>query len=189
MRKFDGLDIELTRGDTLSFRVVFKGRDLPDTAIALFTIKKRPKDDEPAIVEKRLPIVGNKSTVLLKSEDTEKVKPRLYYWDIRVLVPEGDGTFWVKTPMEYAAFMLNGVVGDVSTVPSVPDVPWPPDVPDEPWPPDVPDEPDEPVDIELIVDNGSATLIGASLLVDRNGNGTLTGATLTVDSSGNGTIS
>lgn len=113
MRKFDGLDIELTRGDTLSFRVVFKGRVLPDTAIALFTIKKRPKDDEPAIVEKRLSIKGNKSTVLLTSEDTEKVKPRLYYWDIRVLIPGDDGAYEVRTPMSYATFMLLEVVGDV----------------------------------------------------------------------------
>lgn len=113
MRKFDGLDIELTRGDTLSFRVTFKGRVLPDNAIALFTVKKRPKDEEPAIVEKRLPINGNKSVVLLTSEDTEKVKPRLYYWDIRVLIPEGDGTYEVRTPMSYAAFMLTEVVGDV----------------------------------------------------------------------------
>ena len=113
MRKFDGLDIELTRGDTLSFRVTFKGRVLPNNAIALFTVKKRPKDEDPAIVEKRLPITGNKSIVLLKSEDTEKVKPRLYYWDIRVLIPEGAGTYEVRTPMSYAAFMLTEVVGDV----------------------------------------------------------------------------
>lgn len=113
MRKFDGLDIELTRGDTLSFRVTFKNRVLPEGAIALFTVKRRPKDEEPAVIEKRGVIVDNKYTVLITSEDTEKVKPGLCYWDMRVLIPEGDGTYYVQTPMNYAAFMITEVVGDV----------------------------------------------------------------------------
>ena len=50
MRKFSGLDIELTRGDTLQFKATFAGRKLPDDSIALFTIKKRTRDEE-AIIE------------------------------------------------------------------------------------------------------------------------------------------
>lgn len=113
MRKFDGFDIELTRGDTLVFRTTFKNRELPPGALALFTIKKKPRAEEPAVIEKRGLIEDNKYTVYLASEDTESLKPRLYYWDMRVLIPEGDGTYEVRTPMNYASFMLTEVVGDV----------------------------------------------------------------------------
>lgn len=113
MRKFDGLNIELTRGDTLNFRVIFRDRELPDTATAVFTVKSKPADAEPALIEKRGPVTGNRFTVYLASEDTERAKPKLYYWDIRVLIPLEDGTYEVITPMSYAAFMLTEVVGDV----------------------------------------------------------------------------
>lgn len=111
MRRFDGLDIEVTRGDTLSFRVNLTGRELPADTIGLFTIKKRPKD-ETAMVEKRIPVENGAINIYLSSEDTD-IAARTYYWDLRVLTPIGDGTYNVQTPMEYAAFTTLEAIGNV----------------------------------------------------------------------------
>ena len=111
MRRFDGLNIELTRGDSTQFKVNFAGRTLPEGALALFTVKKSPRSAE-SVIEKRLGIADGSVYVGLSSADTD-IQPRTYYWDIRVLVPFGDGTYDVKTPMEYAAFTILEVVGDV----------------------------------------------------------------------------
>mgnify|MGYP003289690068 CR=1 FL=1 len=111
MRKFNGLEIELTRGDSTRFTVMFAGRTLPEGSIALFTAKKSPRAEEAAI-EKRMAINSDGSVQIgLSSSDTD-LKPRTYFWDIRVLIPLGDGTFEVKTPMEYAAFTITEVIGD-----------------------------------------------------------------------------
>jgi len=48
----------------------------------------------------------------LSSEDTN-VPPRPYCWDLRVMLPLGDGTFEVLTPMEYATFQILEVIGNV----------------------------------------------------------------------------
>ena len=111
MRKFNGLDIELTKGDSLQFKVTFYGRTLPEGSIALFTIKKSPRAED-AEVEKRILIdAGGTVQVGLSSSETN-LKPRTYFWDMRVLIPLGDGTYEVKTPMEYAAFTISEVIGD-----------------------------------------------------------------------------
>ena len=111
MRRFDGLNIEVTRGDTLSFRVNITGRELPEGTIGLFTIKQRPKD-EVVVVEKRIPIVDGAISIILTSEDTD-ITAKTYYWDLRVLMPNGDGSFNVQTPMEYAAFTTLEAIGNV----------------------------------------------------------------------------
>lgn len=111
MRRFEGLNIELTRGDSTQFKVNFVGRTLPEGALALFTVKKSPRSEDP-VIEKRLGIADGSVYVGLSSTDTD-IQPRTYYWDIRVLVPFGDGTYDVKTPMEYAAFTILEVIGDV----------------------------------------------------------------------------
>lgn len=111
MRRFDGLNIELTRGDSTQFKVNFAGQKLPDGAMALFTVKKSPRSTEP-VIEKRMGIEDGSTYVLLSNEDTD-IQPRTYYWDIRVLAPLGDGTYDVKTPMEYASFTILEVIGNV----------------------------------------------------------------------------
>lgn len=111
MRKFNGLDIELTKGDSLQFKVTFYGRTLPEGSIALFTIKKSPRAED-AEVEKRI-LIGADGTVQVGLSSSEtNLKPRTYFWDMRVLIPLGDGTYEVKTPMEYAAFTISEVIGD-----------------------------------------------------------------------------
>lgn len=112
MHKFSGLDIELTRGDSLQFKVTIKGRELPAETEARFTVKRRTRDEEP-VIEKRLAVQADGTVnVGLSSADTD-IDPRTYFWDLRVLIPLGDGTYEVRTPMEYAAFTILEVVGNV----------------------------------------------------------------------------
>lgn len=112
MHKFDGFDIELTGGDSLQFRVTISGRELPEGTEALFTVKKSPRSDD-AVIEKRLAVEADGVVLVgLSSADTD-IQPRTYYWDLRVMIPNGDGTYEVRTPMEYAAFTILEVIGDV----------------------------------------------------------------------------
>jgi hypothetical protein len=112
MHRFDGYDIELTKGDSLQFKVTITGRELPEGTAALFTVKKRPRDED-TVIEKRMEI-GSDGVVLvgLSSADTD-ITPRTYYWDLRVLMPLGDGPYEVRTPMEYVAFTILEVIGNV----------------------------------------------------------------------------
>lgn len=112
MHRFSGYDIEVTKGDSLQFRVTISGRELPSGTEALFTVKKNTRSDEAAI-EKRIAVDEDGVVMVgLSSADTD-INPGTYYWDIRVLIPLGDGTFDVRTPMEYAAFTILEVIGDV----------------------------------------------------------------------------
>ena len=111
MYRFDGLDIELTKGDSFQFRVVVSGRELPKGTAALFSVKKNPQDDE-NVIEHLLDIADDGTVMVgLSSGDTD-LPPRTYYWDIRVMIPMGDGTFEVRTPMEYAAFTILDSIGN-----------------------------------------------------------------------------
>ena len=111
MHRFNGLDIELTRGDSLALRVTIQGRTLPKGTTAVFTVKKRPRDEE-ALIEKRMtPDENGIVLVRLTPGDTD-LTPRLYYWDMRVIMPSGDGADEVRTPMEYASFTILEVIGN-----------------------------------------------------------------------------
>ena len=92
--------------------MTIKGRELPEGTEALFTVKRSASAEE-AVIEKRL-AVGVDGVVLVGISSEESDLPaRTYFWDLRVLIPLGDGTFEVRTPMEYAAFTILGVIGDV----------------------------------------------------------------------------
>mgnify|MGYP005960297097 CR=1 FL=1 len=111
LRRFTGNDIEITRGDSLMLRVVVSGRELPQGTILLFSVKRSPRAQS-AEIERRLTIEEGTAVISLSTEDTD-LPPRTYFWDARVLIPYGDGTYEVKTPMEYAAFQVLEVIGDV----------------------------------------------------------------------------
>ena len=110
MHRFDGYDIEVTRGDTLFFALNLTGRDLPEGSVAYFTIKSSPRSDE-ILVQKKLDAADETMEVRLTSADTD-LKPRTYYWDVRVLIPLAEGGYEVETPMDYAAFTILEAVGD-----------------------------------------------------------------------------
>lgn len=113
MFTIDGKNIELTRGDSFSFTMTFTGRTLPVGCTALFTVKKRVKDDTP-VIEKTIAVSDNKAAVFLYPEDTAELSAGTYFWDMRVMIPNAEGSIEVRTPMEYASFQLLEVVGDAN---------------------------------------------------------------------------
>lgn len=109
MHLFNGYDIELTRGDSLFFKIYLDGRTLPEGSVGYFTVKKTPKSDE-IIIQKKLDASDGVLDIRLTSEDTY-IPVRTYYWDVRVLIPLADGGYEVETPMEYAAFTILDAIG------------------------------------------------------------------------------
>ena len=112
MHRFDGYNIELTRGDTLFFTLKLTGRDLPEGSSAIFTVKTGPRSDE-KLIEKKLDASGETLHIRLTSEETD-LPPRTYYWDVRVQIPLEDGGFEVETPMEYAALTILPAIGSIA---------------------------------------------------------------------------
>ncbi len=111
MVRLNGLDIELTRGDSLLFSARVSGRELPEGTLLLFSVKKNPRQEE-ALIEKREAVEDAGAVFSLSPRETD-LPARTYFWDIRVLIPYGDGTYEVRTPMEYAAFQVTEVIGNV----------------------------------------------------------------------------
>lgn len=112
MNRINGYDIEVTKGDSLTLRLTFTGRDIPAGTEGQFTVKKRPRDTE-ALVEKAVTVgTDGNVTLLLTPEDTS-LSAGTYFWDMRVMVPGTEGMpSEVITPMEYAAFQVLDAIGD-----------------------------------------------------------------------------
>lgn len=109
MHRFNGYNIELTRGDSLTFRVSLTGRTLPEGSVALFTVKTHPREETP-VIQKRLDASLGQLTVTLTPRDTD-LPSRTYFWDVRVLIPLSGGGWELVTPMEYAAFTILEAIG------------------------------------------------------------------------------
>jgi len=118
MHKFNGYDIELTRGDSLVFRVGLSGRDLPEGSVGLFTVKANPRDERP-VIQKRMDASGEMLMISLSPKDTD-LTPRTYFWDVRVLIPLEAGGYELETPMEYASFVILEAIGRDFGVPEDP---------------------------------------------------------------------
>lgn len=114
MHRFDGYDIELTRGDSLCLRIRLRGRDLPAGARALFTVRTAPRAEE-TVLEKRTDIADGETLIVLSSADTD-LKARVYFWDLRVFIPGENGFDELETPMEYAAFTIVEAIGSAQTL-------------------------------------------------------------------------
>lgn len=110
MVTINGYDIELTRGDTLFLRVDLSGRDLPEGTDAIFTVKKNVRSDE-VILRKRFDASDEVLGIRLSSRET-RLDPGVYVWDVRLQIPQEDGSVEVYTPMEYAAFVVLESVGE-----------------------------------------------------------------------------
>lgn len=111
MRRINGHNIELTQGDSLLLRARLAGADLPEGSCALFTVKTHPGENQ-ALIEKRIPVENQSALIRLASADTA-LRPRTYYWDLRVLIPQADGSCFVHTPMAYAKFKILEAIGHV----------------------------------------------------------------------------
>ena len=110
MVTINGYDIELTRGDTLFLRIDLSGRDLPEGANAVFTVKKSVRSDE-VLIRKRFDASDEVLGIRLSSRET-RLEPGVYVWDVRLQIPQEDGAMEVVTPMEYAAFVVLESVGE-----------------------------------------------------------------------------
>lgn len=109
MHRFNGYDIEITRGDSLFFIIHLDGRELPDGSVAYFTVKSGTNSEE-NVIRKRIPVSAGTAEINLSSEDTY-LPVRTYYWDVRLLIPRPEGGYEVETPMEYAAFTVIDAIG------------------------------------------------------------------------------
>lgn len=110
MYEFKGLDIALTRGDSLVIGINLTGRDVPPGMTGLFTVKQTVRSTD-AVIEKRVAVRNNQALIELTPADTE-LAPRTYFWDFRLIGGEPGGPTLVRTPMEYAAFQILEVVGN-----------------------------------------------------------------------------
>ena len=120
MHRFDGYNIELTRGDSLTFRITLTGRDLPEGSVGLFTVKAHPRDEQP-LIQKRVDAGGELLSIVLTPQETN-LTPRTYFWDVRVLIPLENGGWEVETPMEYASFTILEAIGRDFGVPDNPGI-------------------------------------------------------------------
>jgi len=120
MHRFNGYDIEVTRGDSLFFKVDLSGRDLPEGSVAYFTVKTGAGSAQP-VIKKKLDATDELLDIRLSSADTD-LSPRTYFWDVRVLIPLEDGGYEVETPMEYASFTVLPAIGDPGDDPDLPGV-------------------------------------------------------------------
>lgn len=109
MVEINGYDISLTRGDSLYLRVDLGGRDLPEGAAAVFTIKKTVRSRS-CLVQKTFDASEETLGIQLAPSETD-LPPGVYVWDVRLLIPLDDGSFEVYTPMKYAAFAVLEAVG------------------------------------------------------------------------------
>ncbi len=110
MIRTNGYDVELTSGDDLFLRIDLEGRDLPEGSQAVMTVKKSVRDLSP-LIEKIVDASGEILTLHLTHEETA-LAPGSYFWDVRLIIPAGDGCE-VYTPMEYAALVILEAVGQV----------------------------------------------------------------------------
>lgn len=109
MYRINGYDIELTRGDSLTLRVLLSGRDLPEGTDAVFTLKTKPKETA-YLLQKRFDASDEQVVIALAPDETD-LAPRTYYWDLRLQIPLDTGGYEIYTPMEYAAFTILDVIG------------------------------------------------------------------------------
>jgi len=109
MVEINGYDIALTRGDSLYLRVDLGGRDLPEGAQAVFTVKKTIRSRS-VVVQKRFDASEEVLGIALTPDETN-LAPGVYVWDVRLQIPLSGGGYEVYTPMKYAAFAVLEAVG------------------------------------------------------------------------------
>ena len=109
MVNINGLDITLTRGDSLNLRVDLDGRNLPEGSLAEMTVKRSVRSRS-VVLRKTFDASGETLGIQLSPQETALL-PGAYVWDIRLQIPLADGGYEVYTPMEYAAVIIVPTVG------------------------------------------------------------------------------
>lgn len=106
MLAIDGLDIQITRGDTAQLIYTFE-TDIPDNGtIAVFTIKRGAVGSD-ELLRKESEISDGVVTFVLGHEDTN-LPFGSYKYDIRCIYDNGD----VYTPMSPCALDIVEVIGN-----------------------------------------------------------------------------
>lgn len=108
MLNIDGLNVEVTRGDTGQFTITFTGTDKPENGCVILVSLKKTKTSQTPLWEKRLTVNNDTILVTLTSEDTS-LEFGQYWWDARILFRDGT----VYTPMNPASFKVLEVIGNV----------------------------------------------------------------------------
>lgn len=99
--------IAVSRGDSAFFDITFKGDVPEDGTAAIFSVKKDLRGK--ALLQKKLKIYDGVAQINLYSQDTNKLEPGDYYWDVRVLFSDCE----VGTPVRPSRFTVMEAVGDV----------------------------------------------------------------------------
>lgn len=99
--------ISVSKGDSAFFDITFHG-DIPeDGTDAVFSVKKDLGG--PALIKKRTKVGDGIVPIDLFSQDTNKLEPGDYWWDLRVVFSPVE----VATPVRPSRFTVMEVVGDV----------------------------------------------------------------------------
>lgn len=104
MLNTNGLNIGITRGDAAGLAFHFEGDDIPqDGATVLFQVRPYVLGDY-TVLEKTLIVDDGGCELSFLPEDTERMKPGEYYWNIRVLYSNGTEP-WTVLP-QWAIFTV-----------------------------------------------------------------------------------
>lgn len=99
--------IAVSKGDSAYFSILLEGDVPEDGVIAMFTVKK--KVGESAAMIKKYEVTDGVVWIGLTSQDTNKLEPGNYIWDLRVILSDTE----VVTPMTPGRFCVLEVAGDV----------------------------------------------------------------------------
>lgn len=97
----------VSKGDSGYFTVTITGDIPPNGTEALFTVKR--KLGKSASIIKHLTVIDGEVLIELTSQDTNKLEPGDYYWDLRIIFSETE----VATPVPPSLFKILEVAGDV----------------------------------------------------------------------------
>lgn len=84
-----GLRIEINRGNAAGLTFHFNGDDAPENGTeVLFQVACAPCNNT-MVIEKRATVDDKKITISFNREDTENLKPGLYYWNACIQYENG----------------------------------------------------------------------------------------------------
>ena len=111
MVRFQGNDAEVTRGETFVF-VVNYGTELPEGTVARFAVKRKLTDLK-CVFEQDVEVPADGRAVFaMDTEETWKLKPMTYVYDVRLIIPHEGEADEVRNPMMPGALhVLPAVAG------------------------------------------------------------------------------
>lgn len=93
-------EMRLTRGDTAIFQIMLDGYKIKETDEVVFSVKKKITDQEYTL-QKNMQL----GCFILEAEDTAKLEPGIYDYDIQITTAENV----VYTPVKSKITIMRGV--------------------------------------------------------------------------------